>query len=75
MEKPRVFLGSSGKLEKLLEALTRGLGDIARVEPWTTSSNPGVSTLGRDDASRADLISRKLAEWRSFRKVLVGADG
>ena len=30
---------------------------------------------GRDDAARADLISRKLAEWGSFRKVLVGADG
>ena len=47
MEKPRIFLGSSGKQEKLLHALTRGLSDIANVEPWTTSFNPGVSTLER----------------------------
>ena len=42
-----LFLGSSGKQEKLLQALTRGLSDIARVEPWTTSFNPGTSTLER----------------------------
>ena len=47
MDRPRIFLGSSGKQEKLLQALTRGLGDIARVEPWTTSFNPGTSTLER----------------------------
>ena len=47
MGKPRIFLGSSGKQEKLIQALTRGLGEIARVEPWTTSFNPGVSTLER----------------------------
>jgi len=47
MEKPRLFLGSSGKQEKLLQALTRGLSDIARVEPWTTVFNPGTSTLER----------------------------
>ncbi len=47
MGKPRIFLGSSGKQEKLLQALTRGLGDIASVEPWMTSFNPGVSTLER----------------------------
>lgn len=47
MGKPRIFLGSSGKQEKLLQALTRGLGEIAEVEPWTTSFNPGVSTLER----------------------------
>jgi hypothetical protein len=45
--KPRVFLGSSGKQEKLLQALSRGLGDIALVDPWTTSFNPGVNTLER----------------------------
>ena len=44
---PRIFLGSSTQQEKLLEALTRGLADIARVEPWTTSFNPGTSTLER----------------------------
>jgi hypothetical protein len=47
MEKPRIFLASSGKQEKLLQALTRGLDDVARVEPWTTSFNPGTTTLER----------------------------
>ena len=47
MEKPRIFLGSSGKQAKLLQALTRGLEDVARVEPWTTSFNPGTTTLER----------------------------
>src|SRR5688572_29434530 len=47
MEKPRIFLGSSGKQAKLLDALTRGLEDVARVEPWTTSFNPGTTTLER----------------------------
>jgi hypothetical protein len=45
--RPRIFLGSSGQQEKLLQALTRGLQDIADVEPWTTVFNPGVSTLDR----------------------------
>jgi CAP12/Pycsar effector protein, TIR domain len=47
MDKPRIFLGSSGKQEKLLQALTRGLEDIAHVIPWTTSFNPGTTTLER----------------------------
>jgi hypothetical protein len=47
MDKPRIFLGSSGKQEKLLKALTRGLEDCAQVEPWTTSFNPGTTTLER----------------------------
>jgi len=47
MNKPRVFLGSSGKQAKLLQALTRGLEDVAQVEPWTTSFNPGTTTLER----------------------------
>ena len=46
-EKPRIFLGSSGKQEKLLKALTRGLEAVAHVEPWTTSFNPGTTTLQR----------------------------
>ena len=41
------FLGSSGKQAKLLQAITRGLEDIADVEPWTTTFNPGRSTLDR----------------------------
>ena len=47
MRKPRIFLGSSGKQAKLLKALERGLADVADVEPWTTTFNPGVSTLER----------------------------
>lgn len=45
--KPRIFLGSSGKQAKLVQALTRGLAEVADVEPWTTVFNPGVSTLDR----------------------------
>jgi hypothetical protein len=47
MNKPRIFLGSSGKQAKLLQAITRGLADVADVEPWTTTFNPGRSTLER----------------------------
>ena len=47
MDKPRIFLGSSGKQQKLLQALTRGLEEVAHVEPWTTSFNPGTTTLER----------------------------
>jgi hypothetical protein len=45
--KPRIFLGSSGKQAKLLQAITRGLEEVAEVEPWTTTFNPGRSTLDR----------------------------
>jgi len=47
MSKPRIFLGSSGKQAELLNAITRGLEDVADVEPWTTTFNPGRSTLDR----------------------------
>jgi CAP12/Pycsar effector protein, TIR domain len=47
MEKPRIFIGSSGKQAKLVQALTRGLADCADVDPWTTSFNPGTTTLER----------------------------
>src|ERR1700704_6222245 len=47
MNKPRIFLGSSGKQAKLLQAITRGLEEVADVEPWTTTFNPGRSTLAR----------------------------
>jgi hypothetical protein len=47
MDKPRIFLGSSAQQETLLQALTGGLEDIARVEPWTTTFNAGSSTLDR----------------------------
>jgi len=47
MAKPRIFLGSSGKQAKLLQSLARGLEDVADVEPWTATFNPGTTTLGR----------------------------
>jgi hypothetical protein len=47
MDKPRIFLGSSGKQEKLLRALARGLEEVAQVELWMTSFNPGTTTLER----------------------------
>jgi len=47
MNKPRIFLGSSGKQVELLEAITRGLDDLVEVESWTTTFNPGRSTLDR----------------------------
>src|SRR4051812_14402169 len=47
MSRPRIFLGSSGKQAKLLQAIARGLEDVADVEPWTTTFNPGRSTLDR----------------------------
>src|SRR3954451_6802103 len=47
MNKPRIFLGSSGKQAKLVQAITRALEDDADVEPWTTTFNPGRSTLDR----------------------------
>lgn len=45
--KPRIFLGSSGQQAKLLQALVRGLQDVAYVEPWTSVFQPGVSALDR----------------------------
>jgi CAP12/Pycsar effector protein, TIR domain len=45
--KPRIFLGSSTRQQRLLEAVARGLQDIAEIQPWTTAFTPGVSTLDR----------------------------
>jgi hypothetical protein len=47
MDKPRIFLGSSAQQQKLVHALTRGLEEVAHVEPWTTSFNPGTTALER----------------------------
>ena len=44
---PRIFLGSSTQQAKLLDALSRGLEDVADVDAWMTVFNPGVSTLDR----------------------------
>ena len=59
MDKPRIFLGSSGKQQELVEALTGDLGDIAVVEPWTTVFNPGVSTLER----LLELTREPVGDW------------
>jgi hypothetical protein len=45
MDKPRIFLGSSGKQERLLKSLTGGLAGVAEVRPWTTVFMPGSGTL------------------------------
>src|SRR5215471_1199410 len=47
MHKPRIFLGSSAQQETILQELARGLQDVAQVEPWTTSFNPGTTALER----------------------------
>ena len=47
MNKPRIFLGSSAEQADLLQAITNGLEVFADVEPWTTTFNPGRSTLDR----------------------------
>jgi len=47
MTKPRMFLGSSSGQANLMEVLARGLEDVAHVEPWMTSFNPGIGTLER----------------------------
>jgi hypothetical protein len=41
MNKPRIFLGSSGKQAKLLQAIMRGLEDVADVEPGRPRSTRG----------------------------------
>src|SRR5262245_66300606 len=47
MSRPRIFLGSAGKQADLVDAITRGLEDVADVEAWMTTFNPGRSTLDR----------------------------
>ena len=59
MHRPRIFLGSSGQQEKILQALARGLEDVAHVVPWTTSFDPGTTTLERlfELASEVDFAA------------------
>src|SRR5215510_9958430 len=77
--KPRIFLGSSGQQEKLLEAITRGLHDIADVEPWTTVFNPGVSTLDRlvELTREVDFAAFVFAQddWTTKSGTIDAADG
>jgi CAP12/Pycsar effector protein, TIR domain len=76
MSKPRIFLGSSGKQTKLLQAITRGLEDVADVEPWTTTFNPGRSTLDRlvELSQEVDFAAFVFAQddWTSTGSSAVG---
>ena len=47
MDNPRIFLGSSGNQAELLQEVQERLEDVANVEPWTTTFNPGRSRLDR----------------------------
>ena len=79
MAKPRIFLGSSGKQAKLLQALTRGLEDVADVEPWTATFNPGTTTLGRlvELTGQVDFAAFVFAQddWTSAEPISPDADG
>ena len=78
MAKPRIFLGSSGKQAKFLQALTRGLEDVVDVEPWTVTFNPGTTTLGRlvELTREVDFAAFVFAhdDWTSVEPGVVDAD-
>ena len=70
MNKPRIFLGSSGEQAKLLRAIARGLSEVADVEPWTTTFNPGRSTLDRSAATLAlDRLAKLLVDRANLRRA------
>src|SRR5215210_5158801 len=75
--KPRIFLGSSGKQAKLVQAVSRGLAEVADVQPWTTVFNPGVSTLDRlvELTRDVDFAAFVFAEddWTSSASDAIGA--
>ena len=75
MDKPRIFLGSSGKQEKLLQALTRGLEPVAQVDPWTTSFQPGTTTLERlfELAHQVDFAAFAFARKITYEPHLIDA--
>jgi hypothetical protein len=47
VDKPRIFIGSSGAQAKLVQALSRGLADVAHLDPWTTSFDLGSTAIER----------------------------
>jgi hypothetical protein len=71
MNKPRIFLGSSGKQEKLLQALTRGLEDVAHVDPWvrllreTMSSSKPASSVESSECAEPSSSMRDY--WKGER--------
>jgi len=76
MTKPRIFLGSSGEQAKLLGAIKRGLADIADVESWVTTFNPGRSTLDRlvELSQEVDFAAFVFAQddWTTSHKSAAG---
>ncbi|MFC7363414.1 TIR domain-containing protein [Nocardioides astragali] len=78
MGKPRIFLGSSGRQAKFLQALGRGLADVADVEPWTATFNPGTTTLGRlvELTREVDFAAFVFAQddWTSGEPTTLDAD-
>lgn len=70
MDKPRIFLGSSGKQQKLQYFTTRSETDPninARTSGVYLRANAeDLSILdGQDDRQRAELIAQRLAQWKS----------
>ena len=78
MAKPRIFLGSSGQQATLLQALARGLADVADVESWTATFNPGTTTLGRlvEGTCEVDFAAFIFAQddWTSAEPATSDAD-
>jgi hypothetical protein len=78
MSKPRIFLGSSAKQGKFVQAVTRGLEDVADVVPWTVTFNPGTTTLGRlvELTHEVDFAAFVFAQddWTSATPAIVHAD-
>jgi hypothetical protein len=79
MNRPRIFLGSSGAQKQLIEALTRDLGDIADVDPWTAVFNPGTSTLARlvELTREVDFAAFVFArdDWTAANQPVAPSDG
>ena len=79
MAKPRIFLGSSGKQARLLQALARGLEEVADVEPWTATFNPGTTTLGRlvELTREVDFAAFVFAQddWTTAERATPNVDG
>ena len=65
MGKPRIFLGSSGKQVKLLQALTRGLNDIAHETRAGHAFSGGLN--GASTRTNAGIVVNKLLPLLALR--------